>query len=247
VRSTSGIGLLLALVGAVLCCVGGCAGGSHDAVVDVADYERADEGESVYRLRVGDVLAISFPADRDLDYTTPVSPVGTVSVPSGGEVVVAGKTIDEARAAIESRMSELLREPRAMLTLDKVGQQPVYVLGEVGKPGPVMAAGPITVTMALAGAGGMEPSGKPSSVMVIRSTGVPEAVAIKVDVGKVLSGGDLSYDLPLQAYDIVYVPKSAIGKVNEFVDLFFHEIAPAQLFYLRGYDILNREPLRSYE
>ncbi|MFH1866380.1 MAG: hypothetical protein ABIK85_10900, partial [Candidatus Eisenbacteria bacterium] len=89
-------------------------------------------------------------------------------------------------------------------------------------------------------AGGMLSSGKPSSVMVVRTSGVPEAVAIKVDVSKFLSGRDLSQDLPLEPYDVVFVPKSVIGKVNEFVDLFFTSIAPAQLFYLRGYDIANR-------
>ena len=33
----------------------------------------------------------------------------------------------------------------------------------------------------------------------------------------------------------------------EFVDLFFNRIAPAQLFYLRGYDIAKNKPLRVYE
>jgi hypothetical protein len=37
----------------------------------------------------------------------------------------------------------------------------------------------------------------------------------------------------------VYVPKSVIGQVDEFVDLFMNRIAPAQLFYLRGYDMAH--------
>jgi hypothetical protein len=35
------------------------------------------------------------------------------------------------------------------------------------------------------------------------------------------------------------VPTSLIGKVDDFVEMFFLKIAPAQLFYLRGYDIMN--------
>ena len=143
-------------------------------------------------------------------------------------------------------MAELLLDPRASIVLETVGEQPVYVLGEVHAPGAVSSPGMMTVSMALAEAGGMLSSGKPSSVMVVRTTGVPEAVAIKVDVSKVLSGGDLSQDLPLEPYDVVFVPKSVIGKVGEFVDLFFTSIAPAQLFYLRGYDIAKKKPLSLY-
>jgi polysaccharide export outer membrane protein len=101
--------------------------------------------------------------------------------------------------------------------------------------------------MALAEAGGILSTGKPSSVMVVRTNGVPEAVAIKVDVSKFFSGRDLTQDLPLEPYDVVFVPKSVIGKVGEFVDLFFTQIAPAQLVYLRGYDMVNRRPLSLYQ
>ena len=240
-------GLLLTLVGVVLCCVAGCAGTGGGGVVDVADFERPSAGASVYRLRLGDEVSITFQSDRTLDYTTPISPAGTIAVPSGGEVVAVGRTIDEVRAEIETRMADLLLDPRSSVVLKKVAEQPVYVLGEVKRPGAVMGAGAIRVSMALAEAGGILPTGRPSSVMVVRTTGVAEATAIKVDVGGVLSGRDLSQDLVLEPYDIVFVPTSVIGKIDGFVDLFFNRIAPAQLFYLRGYDIVNRKSLQFYQ
>ncbi len=250
-------GLLLILIGVALCCVGGCAGTGGDDVVDVADAEEpavdvtdAEEPAAVpaaYRLREGDELTVRFPADRSLDYTAPVSPAGTLTVPSGGEVIAAGRTIGEVRAEVEVKMADLLVDPRTSIVLSKVAEQPVYVLGEVAKPGSITNRGAIRLSMALAQAGGILSSGQPSSVMVVRTTGVPEATAIKIDVAQVLSGRDLSQDLILEPYDVVFVPQSIIGKIDEFVDLFFNQIAPAQLFYLRGYDILNKEPLRYYE
>jgi protein involved in polysaccharide export with SLBB domain len=251
-------GLLLILVGAALCCVCGCAGTGGDTLVEVSDLEQpaavaVSDGEqpavvpAAYRLHQGDELTIMFPADRTLDYTAPVSPAGTVAVPSGGEVIAAGRTIEEVQAEIEVKMAELLLDPRASIVLSSVAEQPVYVLGEVKDPGAVMSTGTFRLSMAVAQAGGILSSGQPSSVMIIRTTGVEEATAIKVDLGQVLSGGDLSQDLVLEPYDVVFVPQSIIGKVNEFVDLFFNQIAPAQLFYLRGYDILNKEPLRYYQ
>lgn len=251
-------GLLLILVGAALCCVCGCAGTGGDTLVEVSDLEQpaavaVSDGEqpavvpAAYRLHQGDELTIMFPADRTLDYTAPVSPAGTVAVPSGGEVIAAGRTIEEVQTEIEVKMAELLLDPRASIVLSSVAEQPVYVLGEVKDPGAVMSTGTMRLSMAVAQAGGILSSGQPSSVMIIRTTGVEEATAIKVDLGQVLSGGDLSQDLVLEPYDVVFVPQSIIGKVNEFVDLFFNQIAPAQLFYLRGYDILNKEPLRYYQ
>jgi polysaccharide export outer membrane protein len=115
------------------------------------------------------------------------------------------------------------------------------VIGEVKDPGRFDSAGRITVSMALAQAGGIKSTGRPSSVMVVRTYGVDEPQAIKVDVTKVLSGRDLSADIELRGNDVVYVPKSVIGKIGEFVDLFFAQIAPAQIFYLRGYDIIHLE------
>ena len=251
-------GLLLTVVGAALCCVCGCAGSGGDGVVDVADFEQpvavdVTDGEqpaavsAAYHLREGDQLMIMFPADRTLDYTAPVSPAGTLTVPSGGEVVAAGRTIDEVRAEVEVQMADLLLDPRASIVLSSVAEQPVYVLGEVKEPGSVTNMGSIRLSMALAQAGGILPSGQPSSVMVIRTTGVAEATAIKIDIAQVLSGRDLSQDLVLEPYDVVFVPQSVIGKIDEFVDLFFNKIAPAQLFYLRGYDMINRGSVRYYQ
>ena len=239
--------LLLTLVGVVLCCVAGCAGTGGGGVVYVADFEQPVAESGAYRLRVGDELRIMFAADRTLDYTTPISPAGTISVPSGGEIVATGRIAEEIRVEIEERMADLLLDPRASVVLERVAEQPVYVLGEVGNPGSVTGAGVIRVSMAIAEAGGILPSGRPGSVMVVRTSGVAEATAIRIDVAKVWSGADLSQDLVLEPYDVVFVPKSVIGKVDGFVDLFFNKIAPAQLFYLRGYDIANKRPLRQYE
>ena len=239
-------GLLLTFAGVVLCCAGGCAGGG-DVEVDAPAPEEREAQPLGYLLRIGDELSISFPTDPDLDYITPVSPSGTMTTPLGDEIVAAGRTVAEVKLRLEEHMSNYLRDPTASVVLSSVADQPVYVLGEVNNPGAVYNPGRISVVMALAQAGGLLSTGKPSSVMVVRTTGVEEAVSFKVDVTKVLSGGDMSVDMELLPYDIVFVPKSVIGKVGEFVDLFFSQLAPAQLFYLRGYDILNRGPVQIYQ
>ncbi|MEE8572017.1 MAG: polysaccharide biosynthesis/export family protein [Gemmatimonadota bacterium] len=240
-------GSLLAFAGVVLCCACGCAGGGGGAEVDASAPAERDAQPVGYLLRIGDELKVGFPTDRQLDYTAPVSPGGTITTPLGDEIVAAGRTVAEVRLRLEEHMSNYLRDPTASVVLSSVAEQPVYVLGEVGNPGAVYNPGRISVVMALAQAGGLLSTGQPSSVMVVRTTGVEEPVSFKVDVTKVLSGGDMSVDMELMPYDIVFVPKSVIGKVGEFVELFFEQLAPAQLFYLRGYDILNRGPVKLYQ
>jgi polysaccharide export outer membrane protein len=197
-----------------------------------------DAGE--YRLRSGDRIDVDFLVDDTLDFSTPVTPSGTVSVPLAGEIVAAGKTTGELATAVEEAIGGYLLDPTVTIVIAGIAKQPIFVIGEVDKPGRIEATGDLTVSGALAVAGGLLPSGKPSSVMVIRTTGVEEPTAIRVDVTKILTGRDFSEDIVLVPNDVVYVPKSVIGKINEFVDLFFDNIAPAQLFYLRGYDMAHR-------
>lgn len=231
---------LLVLGLGLLALLAGCAARTQ-TVAEQAEGQVAGaaSGASGYWLRAGDIVEISFPSDLGQGYTTPVSPGGTVTLPMVGEVVAAGRTPSELAAIITEAMAGYLVDPSTTVILKEVSPQPVFVIGEVSNPGRVASTEGLTVSMALADAGGVKATGKASSVMVVRTYGVDEPVAIKVDVTKILSGRDLSEDMRLVANDVIYVPKSVIGKVGEFVDLFFENIAPAQLFYLRGYDMAN--------
>jgi len=182
---------------------------------------------------------VRFLTDESLGFSTPVTPSGTISVPLGGDVVALGRTTAELSEAVEEGIGEYLLDPAVTIVITSVAAQPIFVIGEVKRPGRIEATGEMTVTRAVVAAGGILSTGRASSVMVVRTSGVEETVAFRVDVTKVLSGRDFSEDIVLAPNDIVYVPKSVIGKVNEFVDLFFDNIAPAQLFYLRGYDMTH--------
>ncbi len=235
--------LVLGLASLVL--AAGCAARTEtvaEAIADdnaAADPAPAGMRTSGYRLRVGDKIEVSFIAAPEIRVATPVTPDGTVTIPMAGEFVAVGRTTGELRQAIMDVMAEYIVDPSASVVLTDIADQPVFVLGEVVSPRRVSARGGLTVSMAIAEAGGFEAAGRPSSVMVIRTYGVEQPTAFKVDVTKVLSGRDPSEDLELMSNDVVYVPKSVIGKVGEFVDLFFNKIAPAQTFYLQGYRILD--------
>jgi polysaccharide export outer membrane protein len=234
--------LLVALLAVLAALAWGCARKDVTPIEDVLrDEELAAEQEPAYRLRPGDQLTIEFAADKALTYQTPVTPSGTVVLPMGGEVPAEGLTTDELARGIAEAMSTYLLDPRASVLIREVHRWSVYVIGEVKGPGRIESTGEITVSAALASAGGIQSWGKPSSVMVVRTTGVDEPLAFKVDVTKILSARDMSQDVLLRENDVVYVPKSVIGQVDNFIDLFITSIAPAQIFYLRGYDMSHLE------
>ncbi len=236
------------LAGLALCLVGtGCGSRGIPSGQEVVAAAERPAGVPTYRLRFGDEINIYFLTATDMNYGTPITPNGTVVLPMGGEVLAAGRTVKELSTSIEEHMAAYLLDPSTSVSLREIADVYVYVIGEVEKPGRYASQGGLTVTAALAQAGGVEASGRQSSVMVVRTSGVDEPIAFRVDVTKVLSGRDLLEDVALMPEDVVYVPKSVIGHVGQFVDLFFTKIAPAQLFYLRQWEINRRAGIKWVE
>ncbi len=241
--------MLLATAGmTVVLCLSGCAGRQTSvepvttgqaAQATVSTGLTATTSAGPYRLRIGDTVDVNFMTDDQLDFTGPVTPSGGLSAPLVGEIQAAGRTASEVSEELERKLGAYLLDPTVTVVVESIAEQPVFVIGEVDRPGRIESSGELTVTRALAAAGGLLSTGKPSSVMVVRTSGVAEPEAHRVDVTKILSGRDMSGDLVLAPNDVVYVPKSVIGKVGEFVDLFFDNIAPAQIFYLRGWEMAN--------
>jgi protein involved in polysaccharide export with SLBB domain len=237
--------LLLVFAGVAMpLLMAGCGSSTVDDAPDLDATEYVQEPVRLetpaYRLRPGDDLAISFLTDPMLDYVTPVTPSGTISIPMSGEVVAEGSTVPELTAAIEEHMSSYLLDPTVSVAIRTIAKEYVFVIGEVDRAGKYELTAGMTVTGALSEAGGLLPSGKPSSVMVVRTAGFDEPVAYQVNMDHIFTASDLSEDMAVANNDVIYVPKSLIGKVNEFVYLFFEQIAPAQLFWLRGYEMARR-------
>lgn len=122
-----------------------------------------------YRLNIGDVVEISVRGFPDLRHRSPVELNGEVSLPLAGRIRVANMTIPEAQAAIKklvtarplNQRSSDGRETYTVLAADDVNiavaeYRPVYVLGDVGKPGELAFRPGLTARQAVALAGGFD-------------------------------------------------------------------------------------------
>lgn len=87
-----------------------------------------------YLVNAGDKIEIRVYGHDDLNVTTRVSPDGSVGMLFLGQVDVAGRTIVEARDAIEKGLEPYVKHPVVGVTVLEVDSQTVTVSGAVAKP-----------------------------------------------------------------------------------------------------------------
>jgi polysaccharide biosynthesis/export protein len=91
--------------------------------------------DSTYKVGPGDVLRISTYMEPDLNNTFTVLPNGKLAFPLTGEVDVAGMTTEEIRALLEQRLIAGGMVKNAKLAVNIAEFRPIYIMGEVAKPG----------------------------------------------------------------------------------------------------------------
>ncbi len=200
-----------------------------------------------YRIGFGDVLDVKFFYDPELNETLLVRSDGRVTLPRLGDLVVVGMTPSQLDSIVTIRYSEILKNPDITIQVRKSAEEVVYVLGEVNKPGVYTTIGRMSILQAIAAAGGFSHSAKTSSIVVFHSNGMEKPTAQRVNLSKVLGRENLDENILLSGYDIVYVPKTFIGKLDLFVDQFFTKVFPP-LFetYIKGYDAYRIQDRYNY-
>jgi polysaccharide biosynthesis/export protein len=107
-----------------------------------------------YRLGPGDSVRIITYGEDPLTGEFRVSDQGSVALPLAGVIVAAGRTPGELGNAVAAALTkgDVLRKPS--VSVEVATYRPVYVLGEVNKPGEYPYQPGMTVVTAAAVAGG---------------------------------------------------------------------------------------------
>jgi polysaccharide export outer membrane protein len=126
--------------------------------------------------------------------------------------------IDKKQADLPLRSGDVVYVPKTYIQ--------VYVGGEVGHPGLVPLAGEMTLGAAIVQAGGLTHLAQSKNVILVRkgSTGSPVVRALSADA--IFAG---KTDTILQPYDIVYVPKSKIARIDQFIDQYMRQLLPINI------------------
>jgi polysaccharide export outer membrane protein len=175
--------------------------------------------EERYRLQPGDVFEVQFRYSPEFNQTVTVQPDGYVSLEVGGDLKVAGLTIEQARAAILKKAATRLQDPIATIVL-KEFQKPYFVIaGEVNLPGRIEMRERVTALQAIMLAGGMKEGARSSQVVVFRRINTDTAEVKLLNFKDIRRTSDLENDLTLQPGDMVLVPRDKISKIERFMKL----------------------------
>jgi polysaccharide export outer membrane protein len=179
-----------------------------------------------YRLGEGDLLAVKFYGNPELNEEVMVRPDGAISLPFVGDVPAAGMTPAELDRDLARRFTGELARPRVAVIVREFGNQRVFVAGEVAKPGLLPLRGPLTLFQAVAAAGGLLPTARRQQVVLIRTDAQGGRRGRSVDLRPVESGERPDLDVPLAPLDIVFVPRTRIASVDLFVEQYIRQLLP---------------------
>ncbi len=133
-----------------------------------------------------------------------VRPDGKISMPLLGDVQAAGLKPMQLADRISDELKKFIKDPQVSVVVTTVHNDYVYLLGEVGKKGPVVMTPDMTLLQAISSGGGLTDFANKGKIYILRTVDGKQQ-RIPVDYKKALKG-DASYDVPLLPGDTIVVP-----------------------------------------
>ena len=121
-----------------------------------------------YRLVTGDKLRVEVYKDQQLSQSLQIRPDGKITLPLLGDIPAAGKTPTELRDSITNALREYITNPVVTVIVVEATPATIYVMGEVGRPGPQPMAGQMSILQALAMAGGFKDFAHTKDITILR-------------------------------------------------------------------------------
>ncbi len=162
-----------------------------------------------YKVQIGDVLDINLYMNPELNETATVRPDGMISTKIVEDMYVYNKTPAQITSMLKRSYKGILREPSMTTVVRSFAPIRIYVSGEVVTPGEYLVVGqPLTLTQAIARAGGIKNSGMQDKVLIIRRGAGEKGRVFLADYYGATQGADPDKDARLAPFDVVFVPKS---------------------------------------
>ena len=184
----------------------------------------------LYRIGVADALLVNVWDEPKLNGSYEVLPDGTITLPLAGTLRAEGYTGPELARRIANRLSAVFRKrPEVTVTVKGMGNNFFYILGAVGKAGPVAFTHNIRLLQAIILAGGPTISADEHRVVLLRDNR-PRTISIeKLDQGK-----DLSNNIRVYPQDIIIVPMK-----TDQIYLMGEVSAPGAYYFNKGMTVMQ--------
>jgi polysaccharide export outer membrane protein len=156
-----------------------------------------------------------------------VRPDGMISTTLAQDIQAYNHTPAEISAELRDRYHNTLTDPQISVIVHTFAPNRIYVAGEVNTPGEFVTVGPnLTVSQAVARAGGVKLSAAQGGIFVLRRGEGDKPQALRVNYLDVISGKDPASDVRLAQYDVVYVPRTGIYEAYTFWNQFVQQFVP---------------------
>lgn len=193
-----------------------------------------------YRIISGDEIEIKLPFHPQYNERIAVLPDGWIALPIVNEINAAGKEPGELAKELKAAYARELENPEVVVIVRHSNGRLAYVGGEVRTPQAVPLAFPVTLMQAVIRCGGLLPSAHEDNVLVLRAVLGADPQALVINLVAVREGK--APDVPLEPYDIVYIPKTAIAEVGDFVEAYINRIIPRSVSFPFVYELNNKDP-----
>ncbi len=197
---------------------------SSRASIGAATISKLDEASMVqpgeryprYHINREDVIALSFPLSPEFNQKLTVQPDGYLNLQGADSVYVLGKTVPELKLALRAAYSKVLHDPIVDVDLVDFQKAMFIVFGQVTKPGQYDLRYDLTVSQAIAVAGGFMPTAKTQVFLYRRlASGGTEIRELKLK--DVLQGKNPGEDVFMKPGDMIFVPEKFIAKFRKYV------------------------------
>ncbi|MBU0995307.1 MAG: polysaccharide export protein [Proteobacteria bacterium] len=176
--------------------------GFHEANPDIDSHVKIPESdESQYIIGAGDILDISVWKDASLSRVVTVLPDGIIAIPLAGEIIAAGKKVNELKDELTKRLSYYIPDPLVSISVHQVNSMMIYVIGKVNSPGRFFLNNTINVLQALSMAGGLNVFAKGDKIKIFRDN-----TTFYFKYKEVSEGINLSQNIFLQRGDVIVIP-----------------------------------------
>lgn len=177
-----------------------------------------------YVVAPGDTVQVQLFGKKTDNYQLVVTPEGVLNFLELGPINVGGLSFSQVEQELKQRISTQMIGVTANITMGPLSSITVFVVGEVNAPGSYTVSALSTVTNALAGSGGIKPTGSLRNIQLKRDG----KVIGQLDLYDLLLHGEKRSDQRLRPNDVIFVaPLGPVATVSG-------EVLRPAVYELRG-------------
>lgn len=179
-------------------------GAANPVAAETAPPDAAKTSSDGYVIGASDMISVTVFKEPTLSGSLLVRPDGMISMPLLGDVKASGKTPLKLADEIAAKLKKFIQDPNVTVVLNQGNSRIVYMMGELGKPGPLSMTPGMTLLQAIATSGGLSTYANTKKIYILRTVdGKQQKIPVQY---KQALKGDASLNLTLDPGDTIVVP-----------------------------------------